>query len=253
MTSNAVDVRNVWFSYDKIPVLQDITFTVKQGDFVVVLGPNGGGKTTLLKLLIGILKPDTGTIDILGEPPHHGNHRIGYMPQHTDFNLTFPVSVMEIAMMGRLSRSRLGRWYSWQDRLKVEKALKKVGMWDYRFKPIGKLSGGQRQRVFIARALVTDPEILFLDEPTAGTDPEFETDIYEFLRKLNEKVTIVVITHDIGVISRYAKSVACVNRTLIFHGEGQITTEMIEMAYQCPVDLIAHGLPHRVFPSHEEK
>jgi len=135
---------------------------------------------------------------------------------------------------------------------KVEETLKKTGIWNHRHSPIGRLSGGQRQRVFIARALATDPEILFLDEPTASVDPEFEIDLFDFLRELNKKVTIVAITHDVGVISRNVKSVACVNKSLIYHEEGQITAEMIDMAYQCPVDLIAHGIPHRVLPTHTE-
>ena len=126
-------------------------------------------------------------------------------------------------------------------------------MWQHRHVSIGKVSGGQRQRVFIARALATDPDILFLDEPTSSLDPEFEIDLYGFLRELNQRVTIVVITHDIGVISRHMKSIACVNKHLVFHAEGQITEKMLDMAYECPVDLIAHGLPHRVLPQHEEE
>lgn len=249
----AIDTNGVWFSYDKTPVLEDVTLTLRQGDFLGILGPNGGGKTTLLKLLLGMLKPDKGTIRILGEAPHDANHRVGYVPQNTDFNTTFPISVMDVALMGRLSRSRIGKWYSGDDRAKVQDALKKAGIWDLRHNPIGRLSGGQRQRVFIARALATEPEILFLDEPTASVDPEFEIDLFDFLRELNRKVTIVAITHDVGVISRHVKSVACVNRSLIFHEEGQITREMIDMAYHCPVDLIAHGIPHRVLPTHTEK
>jgi zinc transport system ATP-binding protein len=158
-----------------------------------------------------------------------------------------------VALMGRLSQSRLGKGYSQKDRERVQAVLGRVGMWEHRSRPIGKISGGQRQRVFIARALATDPEILFLDEPTASVDPEFQTDLYDLLKELNREVTIVVITHDIGVISRYMKSIACVNKHFIFHEGGQITQEMVDMAYQCPVDLIAHGLPHRVLPSHEEK
>jgi zinc transport system ATP-binding protein len=252
-TVPAIDMKGVCFSYDGTPVLQDVTLTLKQGDFLAILGPNGGGKTTLLKLLLGLLKPDRGEIRVLGEPPHDAKSRVGYVPQNSDFNTTFPVSVLDVALMGRLSRGRIGRRYSRDDRSKVEAILKKTGMWDNRHAPIGSLSGGQRQRVFIARALATEPEILFLDEPTASVDPDFETDLFEFLRELNQKVTMVIITHDVGVISRHVKSVACVNRTLIFHEEGQITPKMLDMAYHCPVDLIAHGIPHRVLPAHPEE
>ena len=249
----AIEFENVWFSYEGTVILKDINCTIEQGDFLGVLGPNGGGKTTLLKLMLGILKPDRGLIRILGQEPHDASHRVGYVPQNMDFNLDFPISVMDVTLMGRLTRSRIGRGYSREDRDKVRKVLEKVGMWDYRHKTIGKLSEGQRQRVFIARSLATDPEILFLDEPTSSIDPEFQTDLYDFLKQLNKEVTIVVITHDIGVVSRHMKSIACVNKNFIYHAEGQITQEMIEMAYQCPVDLIAHGLPHRVLPSHKER
>ncbi|MDQ1334685.1 MAG: transporter ATP-binding protein [Thermodesulfobacteriota bacterium] len=253
MKTPAIDMKGVWFSYDKTPILKDVTLTLKQGDFLAILGPNGGGKTTLLKLLLGLLKPDRGVIKVLGESPHDAKYRVGYLPQNTDFNTTFPISVMDVAIMGRLSRYRIGKPYSRDDRSQVESALKQAGIWDYRHAPIGSLSGGQRQRVFIARALATDPEILFLDEPTASVDPDFEMGLFELLRELNRKATIVIITHDVGVISRNVKSVACVNRTLIFHEEGKITPEMLDMAYHCPVDLIAHGIPHRVLPTHTEE
>lgn len=252
-TTPAIEMKGVWFSYDRSPILEDISFTLKQGDFLGMIGPNGGGKTTLIKLLLGILKPHRGTIRILGEPPHQARHRVGYVPQNTDFNNTFPISVMDVALMGRLARSRMGKGYNRRDRPVVEEALKKVGMWDKRKVPIGKLSGGQRQRVLIARALVTEPEILFLDEPTAKVDPEFECNIYDFLKELNRHATIVTITHDVGVISRYIKSVACVNQTLVYHEEAEITHEMLDMAYECPVDLIAHGIPHRVLPDHGKR
>ncbi|WP_028320280.1 metal ABC transporter ATP-binding protein [Desulfatiglans anilini] len=252
MSVPAIEVEHLWFAFDERPIIQDVNFRLEQGDFLGILGPNGGGKTTLLKLLLGLLKPDKGTIRILGQEPNDARHRVGYVPQHTDFNISFPISALELALMGRLSQARIGRRYSREDRGKVEEALKRVGMWEERATPIGHLSGGQRQRVFIARALATDPKILFLDEPTSSVDAEFQVDLYDFLRDLNRSVTIVVITHDIGVISRHVKSVACINRKMIFHGEGQITTEMLNMAYHCPVDLIAHGIPHRVLPKHEE-
>jgi zinc transport system ATP-binding protein len=252
MKSHAIELEHVWFSYDRTPVLVDANMILEQGEFLGIIGPNGGGKTTLLKLLLGVLKPDKGQVRILGEEPHDASHRVGYVPQNMDFNRNFPISVMDVTLMGRLNRSRIGKGYTGEDKDKVRKILKKVGMWDYRHRPIGKLSGGQRQRVFIARALVTDPELLFLDEPTSGVDHEFETDLYDFLKELNTAVTIVVITHDIGVISSHVRSIACINKQFMFHKGGQITQEMINMAYQCPVDLIAHGLPHRVLHTHRE-
>ena len=253
MVTYAIEFENVWFSYDRSTVLQEVTFSLEQGEFLGIIGPNGGGKTTLLKLMLGILKPDRGRIRILGQAPHDASHRVGYVPQGTDFNRSFPVSVLDVALMGRMSTSRIGRRYSREDREKVKDLLEKVGMWGYRNRPIGRLSGGQRQRVFIARALATNPEILFLDEPTASVDSEFQTDLYDFLKALNKEVTIVVISHDIGIISAHMKSIACVNNQFIFHSGAEITQEMLDMAYQCPVDLIAHGLPHRVLHSHEEE
>ncbi|MCG6880010.1 MAG: ABC transporter ATP-binding protein [Deltaproteobacteria bacterium] len=251
LTTPAIEMKGIWFSYERTPILENISFTLKQGDFLGMIGPNGGGKTTLLKLLLGILKPDRGLIRVLGEEPHRARRRVGYVPQNTDANNTFPVSVMDVVLMGRLAITRMGKNFSSKDRPMVEEALRKVGMWNRKNTQIGKLSGGQRQRVLIARALVAEPEILFLDEPTAKVDPEFESNIYDFLKELNQRATIMTITHDVGVISRYVKSVACVNRTLIYHEEAQITNEMLEMAYECPVDLIAHGIPHRVLPHHE--
>ncbi|MBW2095278.1 MAG: ABC transporter ATP-binding protein [Deltaproteobacteria bacterium] len=247
----AIEIKDLWFAYDRIPVLKEVSFTLEQGDFMAIIGPNGGGKTTLLKLMLGLLEPQKGTIRILGKKPRDARKKLGYVPQSTDINLTFPLSVFELALMGRLSRSRFGRRYSHEDKEKVAALLKKVGMWDYRFWPVGNLSGGQRQRIFIARALAVEPAILFLDEPTASVDREFEIGLYELLEELNRKVTVVVITHDVGVVSRHVKSVACVNHTLMFHEDGKITKDMIDMAYKCPVDLIAHGLPHRVLPEHE--
>jgi zinc transport system ATP-binding protein len=253
MKSLAIEVENVWFSYERTDILKDVNFTLEKREFLGIIGPNGGGKTTLLKLLLGILKPDRGRVRILGQEPNDASHRVGYVPQDMSFNRNFPVSVMDVALMGRLTRARIGKRYSQEDREKVRDVLEKVGMWDFSKRPIGKLSGGQRQRVFIARALATDPEILFLDEPTTSVDPEFQTDLYAFLEELNKDVTIVVITHDVGVVSSHMKSIACVNKHFIFHEGAQITQEMIDMAYQCPVDLVAHGLPHRVLHTHEEK
>ncbi|MFH0844023.1 MAG: ABC transporter ATP-binding protein [Pseudomonadota bacterium] len=253
MKPYAIEIEGVWFSYEGNVILEDVHLAIEQEEFLGIIGPNGGGKTTLLNLMLGILKPDRGTIRVLGKAPHDASQRIGYVPQSTDFKRHFPVSVMDVVLMGRLSKSRIGKRYSHEDRRKTQDVLRKVGMWEHHHVPIGRLSGGQKQRVFIARALATDPEILFLDEPTSHVDPEFEVDLYDFLKELNKEVTIVVITHDIGVVSSHMKSIACVNKYLMFHEGGKITQEMMDMAYPCPVDLIAHGLPHRVLPTHKEE
>jgi zinc transport system ATP-binding protein len=254
MSDYAIELDHVWFSYEgKEEVLIDVNLSLRKGEFLGIIGPNGGGKTTLLKLMLGILKPDRGKISLLGQEVAKAAGRVGYVPQGTDFSRHFPVSVMDVALMGRLGRSRLGRRYSDEDRRVVRRVLEGVGMWELRSRPIGQLSGGQRQRVLIARALATEPEILFLDEPAAGVDTGFQIDLYDFLKRLNEKVTIVVVTHDIGVVSSHMKSIACVNRHFVFHEGGQISQQMLDMAYPCPVDLIAHGLPHRVLHTHERK
>lgn len=247
----AIEVEDVWFSYDGHVVLRDVNLKIKQREFLAILGPNGSGKTTLLKILLGILKPDRGTIRIFGREPGKMAEHIGYVPQDTNVNKDFPVSVLDVTLMGRLSYAGRARQYSAEDRTVAQQALERVEMWEYRKRPIGKLSGGQRQRVFIARALAANPDVLFLDEPSSSVDKEFQTQLYEFLKELNESVTIVVVSHDLSVLSCYIKSVACVNQTLYFHDAAEITAEMMDMAYHCPVDLIAHGMPHRVLRKHE--
>ncbi|MCD6384590.1 metal ABC transporter ATP-binding protein [Candidatus Sumerlaeota bacterium] len=248
-----IEVKDVWFSYDDHLVLKDVNLAIKKGDFLALLGPNGGGKTTLLKLMLGILKPDRGYIRILGKKPSEVADRLGYVPQDTMINKDFPISVMDVTLMGRLGH--IGRrWrYSKKDRLLAEQALDRVGMLNYRNHLIGTLSGGERQRVFIARALVANPEFLFMDEPTSSVDSQWQTELYELLKELNKTVTIVVVSHDISVLSSYVKSVACVAQTVYFHDSAEITQETLEKVYHCPIELIAHGVPHRVLHSHIDK
>lgn len=249
----AIEVNDVWFSYDGQLVLREVNLRIEQGEFLAILGPNGSGKTTLLKLMLGILKPTRGTIRVLGQEPSAAPDRIGYVPQDTNVNKDFPISVMDVALMGRLGQPGRSRRYATEDRALAKEALQKVNMWEYRHRPIGKLSGGQRQRVLIARALAANPRVVFMDEPTASVDKDFQTELYDFLKELNTRATVVVVSHDLSVLSSYVKSVACLNQTLFFHDAAEITQEMIDMAYHCPVELIAHGLPHRVLRKHEER
>jgi zinc transport system ATP-binding protein len=192
----------------------------------------------------------SGDVRILGQPVHAGRRWIGYVPQSVEFDHDFPITVEEVVQMGCLGRRGLLRRLTALDYAHVADALQKVGMHDLRQRPIGALSGGQRQRVYIARALAADPHILLLDEPTASVDPQARSSIYDLLRELNTRITIVLISHDIGALSSAVKTVGCLNRTLIYHNEKLLTSEMLEATYQCPIDLIAHGVPHRVFPEH---
>jgi zinc transport system ATP-binding protein len=245
-----IDVHDLSAGYDEDPVLEDINLSVRERDFIGLIGPNGGGKTTLLKVFLGLLEPTKGQVRILGQPPREGRRHIGYVPQSVELDRAFPISVWDVARMGRLGRRGLLHRYTEQDDDAVAKALHSVDMLTHRHSRIAELSGGQRQRVYIARALATEPRVLLLDEPMANIDPQVSTSIYELLRQLNDHVTIIMISHDVGAISTYVKTIGCLNRFLFYHADRQLTPEMIEAAYQCPVDLIAHGVPHRVFGEH---
>jgi zinc transport system ATP-binding protein len=177
---------------------------------------------------------------------------MGYVPQDIHVNRGFPISVQDVVRMGGVIGGGGWRPFSKKDRSNVREALERMEMWNFRYRRMDDLSGGQRQRVFLARALVSEPEILFLDEPMSSVDTKGQTDFYEFLLELNRTVSIVLVSHDAMVLSSYAKCVACVNRQLFFHDTPEITKDMLEMAYHCPVELIGHGLPHRVFPEHTE-
>jgi len=252
MSAPIVEIRDLAFAYNGETVLQGVNLDIPEGAFMAVIGPNGGGKTTLLKLMLGILKPDRGTVRIFGTQPREAASRIGYVPQDIHVNRWFPISVQDVVRMGRVRSGGGWRHFSKKDMAIVQQSLVQVEMWSLRFRRMDELSGGQRQRVFLARALVSKPEILFLDEPMSNVDTKGQTDFYDYLLELNRTVTIVVVSHDAMILSSHAKSVACVNRQLFFHNAPEITKDMLEMAYHCPVELIGHGLPHRVLPEHRE-
>jgi zinc transport system ATP-binding protein len=245
-----ISIRHLWAGYEHEQVLEDVNLTVYEGDFVGLIGPNGGGKTTLVKVLLGLLPPRRGEVRIVGQAVAKGRRYIGYVPQIAEFDRDFPVNVWEVTRMGRLGRRGLLQRLHREDDEVVAQALREVNMLELRDRPIGELSGGQRQRVYIARALASEPEILILDEPTSSVDPQVSVSIYELLNELNAHVTIMLITHDVSVMSSYVKTVGCLNRHLFYHNDAELTPEMLEQAYQCPVDLIAHGVPHRVFAEH---
>ncbi|CAB1061380.1 Zinc ABC transporter, ATP-binding protein ZnuC [Olavius sp. associated proteobacterium Delta 1] len=259
MSDNIIEIQNLNFSYNSQSVLRDVHLSVRHGDFVAMIGPNGGGKTTLLKLMLGLLTADSGAVRIFNKPPPDVSHRIGYVPQDVHINKNFPISALDVVLMGTLKPGRGWSRHSPQDRRAAIKALDQVEMKKFCDQRIGELSGGQKQRVFVARALVTDPELLFLDEPTASIDTKGQNEFYALLKELNQTITIIVVSHDLMVISGSIKSVICVNQRLHYHGHAELTREMIEMMYDCtvddtcPVELIAHGLPHRVLHKHERE
>lgn len=241
MSVHAVEVTNVSFSYTGRPVLEDITFTIPEKGFIALIGPNGGGKTTLLKLMTGLLTPDQGTISIFGSSPKKACHSIGYVPQEVHINKDFPITVADVVLMGRLKPFN-GYGRSKKDFTAARDILSRIGMQSFYKTRIGELSGGQRQKVFIARALVGNPDVLFLDEPTSSVDSQSRRDLYRILKELNDSVTIVLASHDLMMLSNFVKSVACVNKTLHCHDNTCIENDMAD-TYQCPMELISAKMP----------
>jgi zinc transport system ATP-binding protein len=210
---------------------------------VCIVGPNGGGKTTLVKLILGLLEPSVGEIRVFGKPPKTARSRIGYMPQHLLYDPLFPVTVSDIVLMGRLRNGGLRGFFGWPDALDRETAsevLRQVGMEDFSRRPFSSLSGGQRQRVLIARALAGRPDLLLLDEPTSNVDTLVEAQLLELLGKLNERMTIMMVTHDLGFVSEMVEKVVCVNRRVAVHPTNDISGEIIHDIYGGHVRMVRH-------------
>jgi zinc transport system ATP-binding protein len=243
-----VSLERVSFAYAGVDVLRDVSFDFHEGDFVGIIGPNAGGKTTLLKLILGLLRPGSGSIRVLGVSPDEARGLVGYVPQYAHFDRSFPIRVRTAVTMGTLGRGRMRDTVA-NDA--VDRALEQVELHEVADRQMGSLSGGQLQRALIARALVTEPKLLLLDEPTASLDTRIGRSVYELLEELAEKITVVLVSHDIGVISRHVRTIACLNVEMHYHHSKHLTPEMIEAAYGCPVDLVAHGHPHRVLEQHE--
>ncbi|MDI6730641.1 MAG: ABC transporter ATP-binding protein [Candidatus Altarchaeum sp.] len=248
-----LEFKNVSLSLDGQTILEDINFTLKEKEFLTIIGPNGGGKTTILKIILGLIKPTKGIVNVFRTNPCNSPSTgkfIGYLPQHIQSDLKFPINVFDVVLIGRYNG--LFKRYFKEDKQKVIETLKITGMENLKDRQIGKLSVGQMQRVFLARALVKDPKLLLLDEPTASADPEMQQSFYKLIKVLNEKMAIVIVTHDISAVLQYGKSVACVNRKLYYHGEKEGTIEKLQEAYKCPIEVIAHGVPHRVLKDHDK-
>ncbi len=248
--TEVIDLKDIWVSYDDVSVLEAVNLTVEDKDFLAIIGPNGGGKSTLLKVILGLIKPDRGSVKLLGGNPKKTRKYVGYVPQYISSNLEFPINVWEVVLMGRLSHKGPFRSFNEEDKKAAEDALSTVGMLDFRDRQIGELSGGQKQRVFIARSLVTHPRLLILDEPSTGIDSRRQKEFYELLNRLKSEIAILMVTHDISALSVYVDKIACLNKQLHYHNSKEVSPEDLEATYQCPVELIAHGVPHRVLKLH---
>ena len=234
---------HVTFSYDGTPVLRDVNVCIPRGDLVCVIGPNGGGKTTFVKLALGLLEPTAGRVETLGQAPEDARPRIGYMPQRVHLDPQFPVSVMDVVLMGRLGQTRGFGRYSRQDRECAGQALEEVTVADLARRPFAALSGGQRQRVLIARALACEPELLLLDEPTASLDPGVQEDLYRLLARLSSRLTIIMVSHDVGFVSVFFKTVVCIHGHAHVHPSGELTEQRVADMYGRPVRLVHPAKP----------
>ncbi len=248
-TQGIIELRAVDFTYGAAPILSDIDLQVSDGEFLGIVGPNAGGKSTLLKLILGLLQPQAGTIEVFGQTPRAASRMLGYVPQYPSFPRDFPVSVEQVVQLGRLGVDRAGGWrgalspgrVSRDDKAAARQALAEVEAEDIAKRQIGSLSGGQLQRVLLARALVGAPRILILDEPTANIDQRLEGEIFDLLKALNARMTILVVSHDVAFISQYVGRVACVNRTLVCHHTDAIDGQVIQDLYGEHVRMISHG------------
>jgi len=241
---HSIILDNISFAYKHRNVLENVDLVVHKGEFASIVGPNGGGKTTLLKLILGLIKPDKGKIRIFGKPPDQVRQQVGYMPQYAHLDMDFPASVMDVVLMGRLKKSSF--WFSQQDKTAVLNAIHEVGMSAFVNTGFNALSGGQKQRILIARALCNSPDILLLDEPTANVDHQTEENLFSILKKLNSKMTILLVSHDLGFVSKYVKSVICVNRQVVIHPTTIMNGAIIKDIYNGDLKMVRHD--HRCSP-----
>ncbi|WP_339740182.1 ABC transporter ATP-binding protein [uncultured Sunxiuqinia sp.] len=247
MKEKLVEIKNLSVSYDQQRVLEQANLDIQPMDFLGIIGPNGGGKTTLIKALLGLVKPDGGSIKF-----HIPLNKVGYLPQINQVDKRFPITVLDVVQSGRAGTRFLNVFRkNHTDRLYAEQLIEEMGISSIRHKAIGELSGGQMQRVFLCRSLMNQPELLILDEPDTFVDNQFESELYEKLKELNKRMAILLVSHDVGTISYYVKTIACVNRQVNYHPSNVISTEQLA-SYNCPLQIITHGhIPHTVLSMHE--
>jgi zinc transport system ATP-binding protein len=243
-----LEMQSVTASYGESVVLRNVSMKINENDFIGVIGPNGGGKTTLLKLILGLIKPEKGEIIFSGNLLNRTS--IGYLPQISTGDVNYPVTVFDVVLSGMMIRKNILSGMSLDDKSRARSIIDEIGLTDYAGASLNELSGGQLQKVFLGRAIIGSPRLLLLDEPGNFVDSTFENDFYSRLKELNSRMAILMVSHDVGMVSSYVKSFACVNRELHYHPSSEITNEEL-LAYDCPIQLITHGdVPHTVLKSH---
>lgn len=248
MSSPLIEIKHMDLAYQRNPVLTNVSLSVFERDFIGIIGPNGGGKTSLLLAILGLLKPRRGSIAYSFD-----KREIGYLPQGSQVDESFPITVKEVVASGLEQGLKAGIGSARERNRRADQALGAVGMEKLHSRPIGELSGGELQRTMLARAIISSPRLLILDEPDTHVDNQFEMELYALLKQLNKNLTILLVSHDIGIISPYIKTIACVNRDLHYHPTNEITEEQLKV-YNCPIEIIAHGpVPHRVIKEHLHK
>jgi zinc transport system ATP-binding protein len=243
-----IDIEHITYGYEEVPVLEDVSLSIAQRDFILVIGPNGGGKTTLLKVILGIVAPWSGTIRLNGDI----GGSLGYVPQFARFNRNFPISVFDMVLTGCLNAGNYLHRPRPDDREKTAAILAKLNLHEKKRESITSLSGGQLQRALIARALVSSPLALFLDEPTTSMDVTSQTDLLDLLAELQAQMSIVVVTHDPTPYAHSYRHIACLNRQLYYHERGELDSLTLEKVYGCPVEILGHGIPHTLLAGHPE-
>jgi len=243
----ALKVDGLTVDYGRTRALNNINFSVREGDFLGIIGPNGGGKTTLLKAILGLIKPTEGRVQLFGQEPQKSLTRVGYVPQIANLDRRFPINVEDLVLMGKLP-GRLTPFFRFgsRDQDHVHELLDKTGIFSLRKRQVGQLSGGEFQKALIARALASNPSLLVLDEPTASVDTHAHQQIAKLLQELNTKLTIVLVTHDLSIVTSQVKTLACLNGTMFYHGKPELDQSIFEEAYGCPVELLAPEKHHSI-------